>query len=263
MTIVPLFISELMGTVAHQDENTPLQSKLKMLVPTIGIFFTRLPLRDAFLVTEPHRAISQRRFVAPSFNGKLFIYKGDVDIRRLFATAQLLALTSSATPTTKLRLITFDGDVTLYPDGSILLPENPVIPYLLNLLSQGIHIGIVTAAGYPERRGTEYTRRLSGLLDAVANSSLPLDQKCNLAILGGECNYLFRFNGHTNQLEWVDEKIWKLDEMESWSENDIKTLLDIAEEALRDCAHSLRLKVHIIRKPKAVGIFCPFEARLT
>ena len=56
-------------SVAHQDENTPLQSKLKMLVPTIGIFFTPLPLRQAFLTTEPQRAISQRRFVAPSFNG--------------------------------------------------------------------------------------------------------------------------------------------------------------------------------------------------
>ena len=45
------------------------RSKLKMLVPTIGIFFTPLHLREAFLTTEPHRAISQRRFVAPSFNG--------------------------------------------------------------------------------------------------------------------------------------------------------------------------------------------------
>jgi IMP and pyridine-specific 5'-nucleotidase len=243
--------------VAHQDENTPTQSKLKMLVPTIGVFFTPLPLREAFLLAEPRRAISHRRFVAPSFNGKLFICEGDIDIRRLLATAQLLALTSSASPSTKLKLITFDGDVTLYPDGSVLHPENPVIPYLLNLLSQGIHIGVVTAAGYPDRLGAEYTRRLSGLLDAVANSSLPLDQKCNLAIIGGECNYLFRFNGHTNQLEWVDEKIWNLDEMESWQEDDIKTLLDIAEQALRDCAHSLRLKVQIIRKPRAIGTGIP------
>jgi IMP and pyridine-specific 5'-nucleotidase len=55
--------------VVHQDSNTPFMSKLKMLVPTIGIFFTPLPLNEAFLTTEPQRAISQRRFVAPSFNG--------------------------------------------------------------------------------------------------------------------------------------------------------------------------------------------------
>jgi IMP and pyridine-specific 5'-nucleotidase len=57
--------------VVHQDDNTPTHSKLKMLVPTIGTFFTALPLREAFLTTEPKRAISQRRFVAPSFNGTL------------------------------------------------------------------------------------------------------------------------------------------------------------------------------------------------
>jgi IMP and pyridine-specific 5'-nucleotidase len=169
------------------------------------------------------------------------------------ATAQLLALTNSASPNTKLKLITFDGDVTLYPDGSTLLPENPVIPYLLDLLSQGIHIGIVTAAGYPDRNGAEYTRRLTGLLTAVANSSLTPQQKDHLAILGGECNYLFRYNGTTDQLEWVDESVWKLDVMESWETKDIETLLDIAQEALHGVAQSMRMKVQIIRKPRAVG----------
>jgi len=55
--------------VKHQDDDTATQSKLKMLVPTIGIFFTPLPLKEAFLSTDLKRAISQRRFVAPSFNG--------------------------------------------------------------------------------------------------------------------------------------------------------------------------------------------------
>jgi hypothetical protein len=169
------------------------------------------------------------------------------------ATAQLLALTDSASPSTELKLITFDGDVTLYPDGEILLPENPVIPYLLNLLARGIHIGIVTAAGYQDRHGKEYTRRLSGLLEAVAKSSLTPEQKDNLALIGGECNYLFRYNGQTNQLEWVDETIWKLDEMGSWQEQDITTFLDIAQTTLQDCAQSMRLKVQIIRKQRAVG----------
>jgi IMP and pyridine-specific 5'-nucleotidase len=175
----------------------------------------------------------------------------NIDIRRLLATAQLLALTTSSSQSTRLRLITFDGDVTLYPDGSILTPENPVIEYILSLLSKGIHIGIVTAAGYPHRSGKDYATRLSGLLEAISQSSLPLHKKTNLAILGGECNYLFRFNG--KELEWIDENIWKLDEMKAWKEQDIKQLLDTAERALRDCAEALRLKAKIIRKEKAVG----------
>lgn len=175
------------------------------------------------------------------------------DIRRLLASAQLLALTDSASPNTKLNLITFDGDVTLYPDGSVLLSTNPVVPYLITLLSQGLHIGIVTAAGHHDRDGREYTRRLTGLLTAIAQSSLTPQQKENLAIIGGECNYLFRFNGEKNQLEWVDEGVWQLDEMAAWSEQDVTTLLDIAEHSLRDCANALRLKCQIIRKQKAVG----------
>lgn len=239
-----------------------------MLVPTVGIFFTRLPLREAFLTTEPQRAISQRRFVAPSFNGMypFFSPQSNQDIRRLLATAQLLALTKSSVANTKLKLITFDGDVTLYPDGSILYPENPVIPHLLDLLSRGIHIGIVTAAGYPDRSGSEYTRRLEGLLSAVANSSLTCQQKDHLAILGGECNYLFRYNGNTNRLEWVDENIWRLDEMESWKSQDIEMLLDIAEGALSTCSQSMRLKCQIIRKQRAVGnlqYFFNFETECT
>jgi IMP and pyridine-specific 5'-nucleotidase len=98
------------------------------------------------------------------------------------------------------------------------------------------------------------------LLSAISQSSLPLDKKRNLAILGGECNYLFRFNGNT--LEWVDENIWKLDEMRSWNETDIQQLLDIAQSSIKDCADSLRLKVQIIRKHKAVGISPVFKIKI-
>jgi IMP and pyridine-specific 5'-nucleotidase len=177
----------------------------------------------------------------------------NIDIRRLLATAQLLALTNSASPKSKLKLITFDGDVTLYPDGSTLHADNPVIPHLLELLAQGIHIGIVTAAGYPAHSGEEYSRRLAGLLSAVAKSQLTAIQKGNLAILGGECNYLFRYCGETDRLIWVEEGMWRLDEMQSWQEDDVQRLLDIAERVLYECAMAMRLKAYTIRKPRAVG----------
>jgi len=64
---------------------------------------------------------------------------------------------------------------------------------------------------------------------------------------------LFRYNGTTDRLEWVDEGIWRLDEMSGWTDQDIQELLDIAEMALKDCAQSMRLKVQIIRKQRAVG----------
>ena len=142
-----------------------------MLVPTISSFFTPLALEQAFLVQDSKRAISSRRFVAPSFN----------DIRLILNTAQLISLiTPKAHPPntalngtksrSQLELLTFDGDVTLYEDGaSLLSPEaNPVIVRLLHFLSIDVRIAIVTAAGYTNPQN--YYNRLSGLLEAVKNS---------------------------------------------------------------------------------------------
>lgn len=85
--------------VAHQLVGLHGQSKLKLLVPSIGTFFTPLPLADAFRYQDRKRSISSRRFVPPSFN----------DIRLILNTAQLIGLTSAGS----LELATFDGDVTL------------------------------------------------------------------------------------------------------------------------------------------------------
>ena len=111
-------------------------SKLKLLVPSVGVFFTPLPLREAFKYQDAKRKISSRRFVAPSFN----------DIRLILNTAQIMSLVRSS----RLELVTFDGDVTLYDDGDSLRPDNPCIPRILDLMRNGTRIGIVTAAGYTE-----------------------------------------------------------------------------------------------------------------
>lgn len=44
-----------------------------------------------------------------------------------------------------LKMMTFDGDLTLYPDGHCLEPDNPVIPYIISLMKRGVKIAIVTA----------------------------------------------------------------------------------------------------------------------
>jgi IMP and pyridine-specific 5'-nucleotidase len=86
-------------SVAHQKVGLHGQSKLKLLVPSIGTFFTRLPLVEAFKYQDRKRSISSRRFVPPSFN----------DIRLILNTAQLMGVTNAG----HLDLATFDGDVTL------------------------------------------------------------------------------------------------------------------------------------------------------
>lgn len=107
--------------VEHQKVNLQHQSKLKLLVPSIGTFFTRLPLADAFKYQDRIRFISSRRFVPPSFN----------DVRLILNTAQVMGLTAAG----PLDLATFDGDVTLYDDGMSLDPTNPVILRILGKLA--------------------------------------------------------------------------------------------------------------------------------
>ncbi len=94
-----------------------LPSKLKLLVPSVGDFFTRLPLEAAFKVQDGRRYISHRRFVAPSFN----------DVRLILNSAQVMALAADS----DLKLVTFDGDLTLYADGESLAPDSPIIPRML------------------------------------------------------------------------------------------------------------------------------------
>jgi IMP and pyridine-specific 5'-nucleotidase len=88
-----------------------------LLVPSIGTFFTRLPLAEAFKYQDRHRFISSRRFVPPSFN----------DIRLILNTAQIMGLALAG----PLDLATFDGDVTLYDDGKSLEPDNEVIARII------------------------------------------------------------------------------------------------------------------------------------
>lgn len=179
--------------------------------------------------------------MAPSFN----------DIRLILNTAQVLGVLRSG----GLNLITFDGDVTLYDDGACLTDDNPVIPRIIRLLQQSSKVGIVTAAGYSE--ASRYYSRLKGLLDAVHESPLlSANQKAGIVVMGGESNFLFRYNAENPvRLAYVPRQEWLLDEMNSWHENDITELLDIAESSLRACTSNLNLPVAVLRKDRAVGIY--------
>lgn len=227
--------------VHHHEVKLPGKSKLKLLVPTVGHFFTPLLLKDAFIYQDQRRHISRRRFVAPSFN----------DVRLTLNTAQLLGLVRSSA----IRLLTFDGDVTLYEDGCCLADDNPVVPRLIRLLSQGKKVGIVTAAGYTEP--SHYYQRLKGLLDAVkTDTSLTADQKSGLIVMGGESNFLFRYDQSApHLLSSVPRSQWILDEMHTWNDDDINELLEVAEESLRECVNYLNLPAVVLRKERAVGIY--------
>lgn len=226
--------------VEHQKQGTSERSKLKFLVPSVSIFFTPLLLEKAFFYQDSRRKISSRRFVAPSFN----------DIRLTLNSAQVMSLIENG----PLQLVTFDGDVTLYDDGQSLSEENPVIPRILRLLSRGIKVGIVTAAGYTD--ASKYYGRLLGLLKAVRDAVFANDlSDPDLVVLGGESNYLFSFDVSSEYLlKFVPREVWMLDDMKLWTEYDISMLLDVAETALNECISSMGLSADVMRKERAVGI---------
>lgn len=215
-------------------------SRLKQLVPSIGTFFTHLPLERAFYIQDKVRSISKRRLVAPSFN----------DIRLILNTSQLLALSSREN---RVKLVTFDGDITLYEDGMNFSKDSPLLNQMIGLLERNIVVGIVTAAGYTEAE--KYHIRLDGLIDGIKNSALLNDiQKSNFLVMGGECNFLFKFNPQLGQLEWVDESLWKLPDMISWDLDDIKEVLDFTQEHLNILIEKLELPALVLRKERAVGM---------
>jgi IMP and pyridine-specific 5'-nucleotidase len=242
--------------VEHQNALKP-RSKLSMLVPTIGMFFTPLALEAAFLHQDAIRAISSRRFVPPSFN----------DIRLILNTAQIMSLMCpSPTPQSSspgLKLLTFDGDVTLYEDCGSLTSDSPVISRLLHFLGKDVKIGIVTAAGYTD--SSKYFARLSGLIEAVqCSQDLTAEQKRGLIIMGGESNFLFVFDEKAEHcLRYVHRRDWILPVMHAWSEPAIQSLLSVAESAFRGCIATLRLPAEILRKERAVGIYPKLGCKFT
>ncbi|KAL7544753.1 hypothetical protein ACHAWF_008111, partial [Thalassiosira exigua] len=89
------------------------------------------------------------------------------------------------------RLICFDGDQTLYSDGSNFEGNPKLAKYLYLLLRYGVTVAVVTAAGY-EYQASKYELRLSGLLDYFKDRGLGTDDLERFYIFGGECNYLLR-----------------------------------------------------------------------
>ncbi|KAI8928459.1 IMP-specific 5-nucleotidase [Entophlyctis helioformis] len=206
----------------HTKTDLPELSRLSSLVPTIGRFFTPLPLRASFLTLNAERSIAGRRSVPPSFN----------DIRHLLNLAQ----TNAIAPT--LKLITFDGDMTLYADGADFARDSQLVQL------------IVDAA--------RYEKRLSGLLEGFQTLGLDAEAASQFYVLGGECNYLFRYDPSRRGLVYIPEDTYQPEKIRVWSTatSRIQKLLDVAEANIRQCVDDMNLqdRAMVLRKDRAIGV---------
>ncbi|KAI9500834.1 IMP-specific 5-nucleotidase [Coemansia spiralis] len=211
----------------HATSNT---TRLSKIVPTIGSFFTPLPLARAFLHTDRKvNHILGRKHVPPSFN----------DVRRILNTAQVMAIAP------QLKLVTFDGDMTLYADGANFEQDSLLTAQLVGLLKRGVAVAIVTAAGYGHN-AAKYETRLSGLLKSFELARLSHKEVAQFFVLGGECNFLFKCNKQY-RLEYVETP-------QLWTADQIARTLDVAEGELADCVRRMGIDAQIVRKPRAVGL---------
>ncbi len=246
------------GWVADHRRD-PHRSRLKRLIPGIGAFFTPLPLTQALAEYDEFFALSRRVYVPPNF----------AELRHVLNIAQV-----HASATAGLELITFDADGTLYADGAHMRHDSDMIAHIVRLLRAGVHVAIVTAAGYPGD-AARFEARLPGLLSAFAALDLPASVTDRFHIMGGECNYLLRvvppddaFGADGNasdgskasarrrprRLAFVDDGEWKSPEMAAWREADVAALLDAAEAVLVETASRLAVPVSVVRKERAVGV---------
>ena len=153
----------------------PRRSRLRRVVPTVGSFFTPLGLVDAFAEYDAVFHLSRRRYIPPNF----------AELRHVLNIAQVRASAEG------LRLVTFDADGTLYADGHHIEQDSAMVETIVALMRAGVHVGIVTAAGYPGD-ASKFEGRIAGLLGAFDRYDLPPELTARFHLMGGECNYLLR-----------------------------------------------------------------------
>ncbi|KAJ7541283.1 hypothetical protein O6H91_10G052300 [Diphasiastrum complanatum] len=231
----PSQVMEKMERWIREHFEDPRRSTLRRLVPPVGRFYTPLPLSLALQEYDEFAFLSRRKYVPPNF----------AEIRHILNIGQVHAIAEN------LSLLTFDADGTLYADGHHIERDNKMIGHIIKFMQQNIHIAIVTAAGYPEDAG-KFEHRVAGLLAAFRDLCLPSETMSYFHVMGGECNYLLKVDDNY-RLEFVPDEFWKSTEMNGWSEDDVQTLLDDAERALRSAAARLKLEINLVRKPRSVG----------
>mmetsp|Transcript_24513 Transcript_24513/g.35892 ORF Transcript_24513/g.35892 Transcript_24513/m.35892 type:complete len:526 (+) Transcript_24513:203-1780(+) len=166
-------------------------------------------------------------------------------------------------------LISFDGDQTLYSDGSNFESNPKLAGYLYLLLRHGVAVAVVTAAGY-EYQTEKYELRLSGLLAFFQKKGLPPEDCERFYLFGGECNYLLRM-GDDYKLHpvkefgpggWITATKHIKGTPGSWNDVDITNLLNVAEESIQTSMEEQKLRARVIRKKRAIGLVPKAEERM-
>ena len=161
-------------------------------------------------------------------------------------------------PFLPLKLVTFDGDCTLYSDGAAMKNVD-LANALIDLMMHGIYVGLVTAAGYGHD-APRYEARVRLLLNTLeTRKDIDAETASRFFVLGGECNYFLHCNlqvdSDGNTAATLAPKMdWSPPGLSSCTEEQMQELLDVAEETLKEAVAEMKMKAVLIRKERAVGI---------
>ena len=164
------------------------------------------------------------------------------------------------------KMISFDGDQTLYSDGANFDSNPKLATYLYLLLRHGVTVAVVTAAGY-EYQTSKYELRLSGLLTFFQQKNLPKSDCERFFLFGGECNYLLQL-GSDYKLHavkeygaggWITSTKFLNEAPANWNALDVKQLLDTAQVCFETSVGDQKIHARIIRKRRSVGLVPQFE----
>jgi IMP and pyridine-specific 5'-nucleotidase len=224
----------------------PVKNKrLLKYAPGACKMFLKLNLNRALKEFDEKTNLLSRVFVPPTFK----------EIRLIFARSIIHAFAPEG------KLVTFDADDTIYEDGGTVSSGSPMEEIMYKMLERGLFVALCTAAGYPGNH-ERYEERLKGILDGFKARNISSEMMSRFMVMGGECNYLLKLVNKLNSddgtdyigLEYVDESLWKDGRGVRWSHDDVKDLLDTAEEALKEVSSDLCLPVRILRKERAIGL---------
>ena len=290
----------------RQMEGSSQPSRLQQLVPTIGVFHTSLPLRAAFQIYNDKHRLTKRKHIQISFNELRHILNlaQIIAMRRIevpymepftLLTSSSRGMNpekiqadddaSSSSPTDGVmdtngdmysckfngpKLISFDGDQTLYSDGSNFDDNPELASYMELLLKHGTIVAVVTAAGY-DYKVEKYEFRISGLLQYFAKQKLAEDECERFYLFGGECNYLLQLGAdyHLHPVKevgpggWMTSTQYLPDSPGNWEEAKISALLDVVEKKANAVVEDLALRGRVIRKRRAVGLVPTPDSEIT
>ena len=235
------------GLIKEHKERAPgTTSKLQTLCPSVGTFHTELHLVEAFHMYDSKYSITARKHIPPTFH----------EIRHMLNLAQLLAINVD------LKMVSFDGDQTLYSDGGNFEETSGLAYQIIELLKAGIKVVLITAANYQDQ-GPQYEVRLSGLLRRFAKSGLSTEEINRFHVMGGECHYLLRAEvleeGRMPRLMGLEKTVWQAESCKGpkpkdWDDVARDAFLDVAEKSFKKARDEMKIRARILRKVTSVGM---------